>query len=103
LASADIAVFPSTGGESFGIVLTEAMSAGAGVVLGGNNPGYASVLSDWPEALFDPDNTQEFSDKLELFLRDATLRRKIGVKQQQQVKGYDTNAIASRLLEEVYL
>jgi phosphatidylinositol alpha-mannosyltransferase len=102
LASTDIAVFPSTGGESFGIVLTEAMSAGAEVVLGGNNPGYASVLSDWPETLFDPDNTQEFTDKLEQFLQDAALRRKIGVKQQQQVKGYDTGVIASRLLNEVY-
>jgi len=46
LAAADIAVFPSTAGESFGIVLVEAMAAGAGVVLAGHNPGYASVRFD---------------------------------------------------------
>ncbi len=51
LASAAIACFPSLGGESFGIVLIEAMAAGASVVLGGNNPGYTSVLGDRPESL----------------------------------------------------
>ncbi|MFZ1683909.1 MAG: glycosyltransferase family 4 protein, partial [Candidatus Zixiibacteriota bacterium] len=38
LASANIAVLPSTSGEAFGIVLTEAMSAGAEITIGGNNP-----------------------------------------------------------------
>jgi phosphatidylinositol alpha-mannosyltransferase len=49
LASADVAIFPSTGGESFGIVLIEAMAASRGVVLAGHNPGYASVMHAHPE------------------------------------------------------
>lgn len=52
LASADVAVFPSTGGESFGIVLLEAIAAGSRVVLAGDNPGYRSTLLDDDDALF---------------------------------------------------
>ena len=44
LASADLAVFPSKSGESFGIVLVEAIASGARVTLGGDNPGYRYVL-----------------------------------------------------------
>ncbi|HET8671190.1 MAG TPA: glycosyltransferase family 4 protein, partial [Candidatus Saccharimonadales bacterium] len=44
LAAADVVAYPSTGGESFGIVLLEGMAASRGAVIAGNNPGYASVL-----------------------------------------------------------
>jgi phosphatidylinositol alpha-mannosyltransferase len=53
-ASADLTVFPSSGGESFGIVLIEAMASGKSAVLAGNNPGYASVMAPEPELLFNP-------------------------------------------------
>jgi len=68
LASADIAVFPSISGESFGIVLVEAMAAGSGVVLGGNNPGYKSVLGQQPYLLFSPRDTEAFAEHLKLFI-----------------------------------
>ncbi len=97
LANADIAVFPSKAGESFGIVLTEAMSAGAGITIGGNNPGYASVLSDWPETLFDPTDFQEFSSVLQNLLNNKSLRMKIGTSQQSAVKQYDIKIIVDKL------
>src|SRR6188768_1361139 len=56
-ADADVAVFPATGGESFGIVLIEAMASGAGVVLAGANPGYLSVIGPRPEASVDATDT----------------------------------------------
>lgn len=52
LGKSRIAIFPSTGGESFGIVLIEAMAAGAGVVLGADNPGYSDVLKNNSKYLF---------------------------------------------------
>ncbi|MCA9328641.1 glycosyltransferase family 4 protein [Candidatus Saccharibacteria bacterium] len=102
LASADVAIFPSTSGESFGIVLTEAMSAGAGVTLGGNNPGYASVLADWPDALFDPNDIPSFTAILEMFVEDETKQHQLGARQHEAVKQYDIGLIAERLLSEAY-
>jgi phosphatidylinositol alpha-mannosyltransferase len=97
LANADIAVFPSTGGESFGIVLTEAMSAGSGVTIGGNNPGYASVLAQWPDTLFDPNDIKVFATLLEKFITQAAFRKTIGKNQQAEVKKYDIKRIVDRL------
>ncbi len=98
LASADIAVFPSTGGESFGIVLAEAMAAGAGITIGGNNPGYTSVLEQWPETLFDPNNLDEFAEKLQEFVVDVKKRETIGRSQHDVVKLYDVKSITKQLL-----
>lgn len=44
LASVDVVVLPSIGGESFGISVVEALAATHGVVLAGDNPGYRSVM-----------------------------------------------------------
>lgn len=99
LANADIAVFPSTSGESFGIVLAEAMAAGAGVTLGGDNPGYRSVLSEFPDVLFDPDDIDEFSRVLTTFIQNDTLRLEIGSKQHSYVKLFDIDVIVDQLVK----
>ncbi len=98
LANADIAMFPSISGESFGIVLVEAMAAHSGVVLGGNNPGYASVLAPWPDVLFDPKNTDRFKSVLEKFINDKSLRKAIGDDQHLQSKQYDIELVVNKLL-----
>ncbi len=96
LANADVAVFPSISGESFGIVLTEAMSAGSGITIGGNNPGYSSVLEQWPETLFDPKDTEQFS---KLLVKCLSAKSSVGKSQHQTVKQYDTNVVVDTLLE----
>ncbi len=99
LATADIAVFPSTGGESFGIVLVEAMAAGARVVIGGNNPGYSSILSAQPYLLFDPKDKSAFAEHLELFIMDEKLRQRMYEWQQTAVGQYDISVVGTRLLK----
>ncbi len=98
LAQADIAVFPATGGESFGIVLLEAMAAGAGVVIGGNNAGYSSVLAPWPETLFDPHNTRQFIEVLERMIHNKTTARRIHQQQQHAVTNYDIAKVGPKLV-----
>lgn len=101
LRSADIAVMPSIAGESFGIVLVEAIAAGAGVVLGGDNPGYRYVLENEPLALIDPNDTAAFADRLAHLLRDKKLRSKIRSSQAERIKDFDVNVVGKQL-EKLY-
>ncbi|HSX23800.1 MAG TPA: glycosyltransferase family 4 protein [Candidatus Saccharimonadales bacterium] len=102
LASADIAIFPSTGGESFGIVLIEAMAAARGVVLGGDNVGYRSVLGDRPKQLFETADIKALAKSLRHFLRHTRLRQAAYVWQQEAVVQYDIRVIGDTLVK-IYL
>lgn len=97
LASAQVAVFPSTGGESFGISLTEAMAAGT-VVLAGDNPGYASVLQGSPDSLVKPLDTPAFSQKLQIALGDKQFRQRLYSEQQALVKQFDIKKVGPQVL-----
>ena len=101
MQNTDMSIFPSVGGESFGIVLIEAMAAG-GMVLAGDNPGYASVLEPSPECLFDPKNTQLFSHKLKSYIQSLDLREKACITQQAIVKKFDTTKVVKQILKIYY-
>ncbi len=74
LHTADLFCSPALYGESFGIVLLEAMASGI-VTVAGNNPGYESVMQGLGQlSLVDPRDTKEFAHRLELLLYDEGLR-----------------------------
>jgi phosphatidylinositol alpha-mannosyltransferase len=98
LASGDIAIFPSTGGESFGIILIEAMAAGARVVLGGDNVGYRTVLGDNPDLLVDPYDCANFANRLQYFLEDKLARQSAAEWNKQNIAQYDVENIGPRVL-----
>ena len=98
LSSAQIAVFPSTGGESFGIVLIEAMAAGAEVVIGGNNIGYKTVLGAYPDLIIDPSNSRVFADRLQFFLEDKTARINAERWAQDTLGQYDVGVVGKKIL-----
>jgi phosphatidylinositol alpha-mannosyltransferase len=97
LAQAEIACFPSLYGESFGIVLLEAMAAGSGIVLAGNNPGYVSVMSEVPEALFDPRDPEALAAKIIDFFEDETGSESVHQDQARLVKKFDVNRVGPQI------
>ncbi len=75
LHQADLYCSPALYGESFGIVLLEAMAAGT-VTVAGNNPGYASLMVGRGRlSLVNPESTEDFAQRLELLLYDQDVRK----------------------------
>ncbi len=100
-ASADISVFPSSAGESFGIVLLEAMASGRAAVLAGDNPGYRSVMAPRPELLFPPTDTNGLAQLLSSYIRNPKLRHMAADWGEQYTKDFDV-AVVGKQLEELY-
>lgn len=98
-ASADISVFPSSGGESFGIVLLEAMASGKAAVLAGDNPGYGSVLVDKPELLFESTNAHVLADKIETLLKDNARRAELASWGSNYTRNFDVSYIGAKLVD----
>lgn len=97
IKSADIMVFPSTGGESFGIVLIEAMAAAKPVVIAGDNDGYRSVMQR-SEQLFRPNDGTELADKLAKYLQDKQVARQAIAWQIEHVQQFDAAVVGTELL-----
>lgn len=97
LANADIACFPSRFGESFGIVLLEAIAAGAGVVLAGQNPGYRELLATSPQSLCETDAVH-LGERLVEFARSPRLREIVRREQVALLPRYDADTVSDEIL-----
>jgi phosphatidylinositol alpha-mannosyltransferase len=97
-ASADVSVFPSTGGESFGIVLLEAMASGKSAILAGDNQGYRSVLVSRPELLVDADDTRSMAVRLAQYLQDDRFRREVAKWGEDFTGSFDVNVVGKQLV-----
>lgn len=98
MRNADISIFPSLSGESFGIVLIEAMAAGGGIVLGGDNPGYRSVLEDVPGSIIDAHHPEILATQLHAYIGDAQKRDELFARQQEHVEQFDIEVVARHVL-----
>lgn len=89
LRDADLFCTPALYGESFGIVLLEAMATGL-VTVAGNNSGYAAVLQGLGSlSLVDPKHIDEFAHRLRLLLNEKDLRKLWRTWAHQNVTQYD--------------
>lgn len=98
LHSADVFCSPALYGESFGIVLLEAMASGL-VTVAGNNPGYSSVMSGIGQlSLVDPRDSKEFAHRMELLLTDTGIRELWKKWAKKYVREYEYAAVADMYL-----
>jgi len=101
LRSADVYVAPNTGGESFGIILIEAMSAGA-AVLASDLPAFLRVLdSGRAGATFANESSEDLAAALVTLLRDPALRAATAAAGRARAEVFDWSVVADQI-ELVY-
>ncbi len=97
--SADVYVAPQTGGESFGIVLVEAMSAGA-LVVAADLPAFQAVLDGGTAGrLFRRGDAASLARTLVDVLTDPERARPVRNRGQEVVRRYDWSAVTTRILD----
>lgn len=89
LRESDVFVSPAIYGESFGIVLLEAMATGIPTVAA-NNPGYSAVMQGRGlVSLVDPKDAEQFANRIALMLYDGELGKLWKKWALENVKQYD--------------
>lgn len=96
MGNADLLCSPATFGESFGIVLIEGMAMGT-LTIGGNNIGYASVLSGHGRlGLVDAEASTDFANRMAIFLTDTEVRKLWKDWAADEVKKYDYSKVVDQ-------
>lgn len=96
--SCDVYCAPSTGGESFGVVLLEAMAAGTPVVAS-RIQGYAGVLTHGREGfLAEPKDPAALAVAIVRLLSDRELRGVMSEAGKRTARAYDWPVVAGRVL-----
>jgi phosphatidyl-myo-inositol alpha-mannosyltransferase len=97
--SAHVFCAPSTGGESFGIVLVEAMATGLPLVAS-DIPGYASVVEHGKQGLLvEPRNEQMLAMALIRMLADSDLREKMAAEGLEKASQYSWRKVSQHVLD----
>ncbi len=98
LRSVDVYVAPNIGGESFGIILTEAMAAGT-PVLASDIDAFARVLEDGRAgALFPNGDASELARGALALLADPARRARLAEVGSEVVRQYDWEAVAGDIV-----
>jgi phosphatidylinositol alpha-mannosyltransferase len=101
LKSVDLYVAPNTGGESFGIILAEAMAAGTAVAAS-DFPAFRAVLNDGKAgAMFINEDSQDLARVVNNLLLNRDLNVALGNSGQEWSKRYDWESVAHQI-ENVY-
>ena len=98
LSSVDLYVAPNTGGESFGIILIEAMSAGA-PVLASDLPAFVRVLDGGSAgATFVNEDSGDLARRLVELVQDPERRRELALRGRRRADVFDWSVVASDVM-----
>jgi len=101
LTSVDIYVAPNTGGESFGIILAEAMAAGA-AILASDIPAFTEVLQSGEYGvLFQSENAHSLAEQVSSLINDPARAKDLRTRAVVGAKHYDWRTVAEKI-SDVY-
>jgi phosphatidyl-myo-inositol alpha-mannosyltransferase len=96
-ASCEVLMAPSIGGESFGIVLVEALAAGLPVVAS-NIPGYDEVIRDGDDGLLvPPQDPATLASAVRRVLRDPDLADRLARAGRRRAERYSWDVVTTQL------
>jgi phosphatidylinositol alpha-mannosyltransferase len=99
LATAEVLCAPSNGGESFGIVLIEAMAAGVPVIAS-DIPGYRAVLAEGSAGvLVPPDDPAALESALTTVLTNSDLRRDLSLAGIARAERYSWDRLVGQVMD----
>jgi len=99
LASVSLYIAPNTGGESFGIILAEAMAGGAAVVAS-DIPAFADVLGNGEfGALFESENSENLAKVIIDLLRDDKKRKDLAIAGAMHAQRFDWGQVGEEIFE----
>jgi phosphatidylinositol alpha-mannosyltransferase len=99
LASVALYIAPNTGGESFGIILAEALAGGASVVAS-DIPAFDALLGHGQYGtLFESENSIDLSKKITDLLGDEQKRREIAQRGKIYAQQFDWDVVAEKIYD----
>ena len=99
LASISLYIAPNTGGESFGIILAEAMAGGAAVIAS-DIPAFADVLGNGQYGtLFESENSEHLAKVVIDLLRDDSKRMDIATAGAKHAQRFDWSQVGEEIFE----
>jgi phosphatidylinositol alpha-mannosyltransferase len=102
LKSLDLYVAPNTGGESFGIILAEALAAGVPIVAS-DIPAFRYLLDEGRYgALFENENATSLSEKIIDLLRSQERRQELQKRGLEHAQRFDWSMVSDEIMN-VYL
>jgi phosphatidyl-myo-inositol alpha-mannosyltransferase len=99
LKSISLYIAPNTGGESFGIIIAEALAGGAAVVAS-DIPAFADLLGSGKYgALFESEDPQSLAKVVIDLLRDDAKRRELAESGRVYAQRFDWSQVAQQIYE----